>query len=295
MRVAETLLHVPLVAGLADQHGHGWLLRIGRGNDCHGLRLDCRILVVVATDHVEIHRRRVVFRAAPAMTRVAGKRSVKGIETPHMIRQLSPGTFVPFGFLGNFAGKDPEDRIRSIAAHEVTPVALQALKPNRLHAIAIPTPPGADDHRRETALDEVLDAAVGVVKILGIHLFKLHRLVGQAALIRHACLKETLVGIRPANDLDGIESLLLAIGGEFLKSLPCHPLAEVLPPGISQPKKRRAVRVREGVLVLRYSHRPMFVERVITRARNHLDLAVDAVKSGVRRIFAFGLPRMDAG
>ena len=211
-----------------------------------------------------------------------------------MVGQRSPWTLVPFGFLGNLTCQNPKNRIRSIAGHEVTPVALQALKPNRLHAIAIPTPPGADDHRRETALHEVLDAAVREIEIRGIHILEFHRLVGQTALVRHARLEETLVGIRPANDLDGSETLLLAIGGKFLKSLPSHPLAEVLPPSIGQPKKRRSVRVREGSLVLRYPHRAVFVERVVARARNHFNFSADAVKSGVRRVFAFRLPRMSA-
>ena len=54
LNIAEPLLHVPLIAGLTDQHRHRRFFRAGRGNDRHGLRLHGNPFVVISADHVEV-------------------------------------------------------------------------------------------------------------------------------------------------------------------------------------------------------------------------------------------------
>ena len=85
------------------------------------------------------------------------------------------------------------------------------------NGIFIGVPP-SDDCRDHSCIDEVFDAAVCKVEILGVHYAEVIGFVVFASLIFPASIKSSFIGIRPADDLDHAKILGLANGSQFLKS-----------------------------------------------------------------------------
>jgi len=103
------------------------------------------------------------------------------------------------------------------------------------------------------------------------------------------------VRIQPRNDLDHVEALGLAIGGELLELVrPMEPLAQPHPPGIAQPEERRAIEVLEMPLVHRDANRPVNVERVFSRVFLNVHRAGKAVQSLVAGLGTNAVPAVRA-
>jgi hypothetical protein len=124
-------------------------------------------------------------------------------------------------------------------------VPLQASRADRLHAVAVSTTPGPHNRRSNARVHQMFQATISAVEILWIHPVELDGFVREPALIREPRFEKPLLGIGSTNDLHHVEALGLPIGGQFLKTLPGHSLAQILPPRVAQPEERCAVRVLE--------------------------------------------------
>src|SRR5690606_38097611 len=81
--------------------------------------------------------------------------------------------------------------------------------------------------------------------------------------VRTARIERVHVGIKSRDDLHDVESLLHAIGGELFETLrPAEAMAEPHPPRVTQPEKRRAIRVFEMAFVFRDAHGAVPMERI---------------------------------
>ena len=212
------------------------------------------------------------------------------IDAPKIGRHFGPGALPPFGSIRNFTGQYPEHRIGAVARHQIPPVPLQTGRSNRLHAVAVPTPPGANNRRSNPRVHEMLQAPIRVVKIPRIDPVELDGFVWKAALVREPRFEKPFIGIWPAHNLDDGEALRLPVRREFLKAFPGHPLAQILPPRIAKPEERRVVGVREMPLILGHGNRPVLQQGVLPAICNHFNFACDAVESGIRCIAALGPP-----
>ena len=72
-------------------------------------------------------------------------------------------------------------------------------------------------------------------------------------------------------------------------------MREAHPPGVAEPKERRAVGILEVPLVGCDADRTMLEQRIVTRVGRHFDGARDAVQPGIVRVVALGVPVARAG
>jgi hypothetical protein len=155
------------------------------------------------------------------------------------------------------APNDPDRGIGAVAGNQIPPVPFHAGDSGHRHAVAVASPPAADDRRDDTGLDQMFDAAVGIDEIVGIDHTEVAGQVGLPSFIFPARLKHALIGIGSADDLHHGESLGLAVGGQFLEAFPGHAIAQVLPPGVGQPQKWGAVGVLEMTFVPGHTEKAM--------------------------------------
>lgn len=79
------------------------------------------------------------------------------------------------------------------------------------------------------------------------------------------------------------------VGGQFLKTLPGHPLAQALPPRISQPEERGAIGMLEMPFVPGHSEKAMFEQRIIARVGGDVQRLRCPVQHPVCRVRTFDL------
>jgi len=230
---------------------------------------------VTGLEHVQIKDPFIGHLFPARLVGVHGGRAVERIGLSDVAGHLGP--FRPTRFPAN----DPDRGIGAVARDQVPPVPLEAPDPSHLHGVAVRSTPAADNRRHQARIDQVLESAVGVLEVGGVHPGEVPGQVRLAAFVLPARLHHPFVGVRPADDLDDVESLGLAIGREFLKPFPGHPFAEVLPPRVAEPQERGAVDVLEVAMVFRDSKRAVPVQRVRPGVGGDLDPACDTVQARV--------------
>ena len=212
LHIPEALLHVPLIAGLADQHGHRRFRRVGRGDDRHGFRCHGNPLVMVSADHVEVDHRDVVLGNAPSLARVAGERVMVRIDAPEIGRHFGPWAMPRLCFFRNLTSQDPHHRIGAVARNQVAPVPLEVDSSEFLHAVAVASSPRTDNRRHDSGVREMLEPPVRIVKVLGIDHAHVLRQVRLSALILQTGREEVFVRIRSADNLHHGKAFGLAVG-----------------------------------------------------------------------------------
>jgi len=174
-------------------------------------------------------------------------------------------------------------------------VPLHALDPGCGHAVAVAAPPAPHDGRHQPRLYEVGDTPVGEAGVVGVRAGEARSVIRPPTLVLPARLESALVGVRPAHDLHHAEPLALPVGGQLLEALPRHPLAQVLPPGVAEPDKRRSIGVLEAPVVGGHADRPVTVERIAGPVGRHLESPFDPVQPGVAVVRALGTPDVPPG
>lgn len=208
-------------------------------------------------NHVIINQAGVAFFAAPSVAGVTGEGMPVRVNLTDILRHFRPWPFSPFGSISDFPGQDPHDGIGTITRNQIAPVALDSVRSELLHAVAVTPSPCADNCRDNTSVNQKLKPPVRKVKILGIDYAHILRQIRLPSLVFQAGRKEVLIGIGTADDVDHIEAFRFSVGGQFLKPLPDHPLTETFPPGVRQPQKWRAVSMFEVTLARRRLHETM--------------------------------------
>jgi len=122
--------------------------------------------------------------------------------------------------------EDAQPGSPSTLACQMPPVPLQAGSSDRLHAVAVSTPPGAHNRRSNARVHQMLQATICVVKILRIHLIKFDGFVRKPALIRETRFEKPFVG--SPSQKNGVPAACSAASGANSKAAKMKDLSLVM-------------------------------------------------------------------